>query len=96
MKRKQYIFAILKHNNKYFEKESTVDPRPQANQYDPNCRYAIFVKQRNKDGTESTLYIVYKNDLKEATKYIESEEHQSWFNYPKGKYKDTEGNIGQL
>ncbi len=84
-----FQYAILKHNNPYFAKESTTG----ENNY-LNSAFALLVKNCLSDGSEKIETILYSDNLDDLTK--QAEKFPSWYNYPAGKKKDLQGYISDL
>lgn len=81
----RYSYVIIKENNPYMERESTL----LYNNYKPSKKYAFINKVVNKDGSESIAFIDYSNDLQALQDRAKG--FLSWYNYPLGVSKDMQG-----
>lgn len=84
-----FNYAVIKHNHKELERESTLLPSKWSNK-----KYAMLLKQHHKDSSESISFIKYSNNLEELQ--CDASKYETWYNYPIGLYKELQGNILQL
>lgn len=89
MKYNSYSYAIIKHNNPYFEKESTL----LENKY-KKTKYAFIEKVVHKDGSENIANIYYSNNLEKLQ--VLANGYTSWYNYPLNLCKNMQGFIKHI
>lgn len=85
----RYSYAIIKENNPYWGRESTL----LHNDYRP-YKYAFISRVVNKDGSESIAFISYSDDLQALQDWAKG--YVSWYNYPLGVSKDMQGYLREL
>ena len=87
--RTPHNYAVIKHNNPHFAKETTLLESKWK-----KTKYAMFNKSVHKDGSESIVNITYSNDLEELQNA--AKELPTWFNYPLGVAKKVSGELIQI
>ena len=85
-----YNYAIIQPNNPNLKRESVLS----FNKYLKSKKYAFICKGVHKDGSESTYFIKYSNDLEAFQK--DAAEYVSFYNYPIGIFKAIDGSIKKL
>ena len=87
---KPFTYVVIQPNNPIFERQNVLT----YNKYLKSKKYAFICKGIHKDGSESTYFIEYSNDLNELQKKASG--YQSWYNYPAGFFKSLDGTIKEL
>ena len=86
-----YSYVIIKENYPQLAQERTL---AKDNKYLKSKKYAFICKTVCADKSEFIGFIKYSNDLQALQN--EASDFVSWYNYPIGLYKDTQGNISQF
>jgi len=86
----RYSYVIIKENNPYLERESTLI----RNNYKASKKYAFINKIVNKDGSESIAFIDYSNDLQDLQDRARG--FATWYNYPLGITKNMQGYLREI
>lgn len=84
-----YSYAVIKHNDPTFERESTY----LKSKY-KKTKYASFNKAVHKDGSETLVHIEYSNNLEELQE--KASKLPTWYNYPLGVAKNIQGYLREI
>lgn len=86
-----YSYVIIKENYKELSQETTL---AKENKYLKSKKYAFICKTVCNDGSEFIGFIDYSNDLQML--HERAKGFVSWYNYPLGLSKNTQGFISEL
>lgn len=87
MKKAQFNYGILTHNDEVLSRESTL----LDNKY-KKTKYALIEKANYKDGSESINRIIYSNDLETLSKQL-IKTYPTWYNYVIGIAMELQGTL---